>query len=853
MVVAGLDLRAAPIPTVRRAPTFHRRSPSFHPGMRLLITRLIFILAVTLVGAEIAWFIHVARPDIFSALRTLPGQLSGEWRFPTHSAMAILTVVILWVGASGVGHWFLERFCPARTLASPWARWVLATLIGWVILSLIVLELGLLGLSRRGVIGGAVVVFCAWGITGWREFIERIRPMLEGEAGTAELALPGWIMILALVIYAVGVPYAVTPAVESDELRYHLAAPESWLAAGRIQYLPFRAHSNFPFAVEMLFMAAMALQGTEAARLLHFTFLESAGILTGLLAFLLIRAGGRAGGLYRGARSTRLARGTAATAAAAFVSMPVATILACWAFNDVAMTAFFMAVVYLGAVNLVARRPVPEWIPGMMIGACLSTKYTMIPIMGALTAVLMVLMRLRGTGSADLMDDSARATGFAMQGESDAASRAGGERAGRDGSGPVATYFLRVAIVASLVAGPWYFKNLFWTVNPVYPGAHGWFGGGEWSAENAAFMTAKAAEKGMSADAIYAWLGERGIILDFLRGPGARLFEFLATPLTTTFAWERFESHFPGPAPLFALVLMLAGAVSGLGPRARAARPRARLAPRAALSLWVGALLLVTWIIWFLTYQSNRLLLPLFALLASAGGAGAWRLIAWNGKSEPDLGVRMRIRVLRVLATLALAISLFVSATIIVGVRRPFAFALGYEARSAYLDQHIEYHRAAVWLGERADVEARALLIGEHRTLYFPLYVVASDWFDTPQPLPYIRTVLEKPGTDVVRLMREDRIRYVLFNRTELARYHDRYFRPRFTPEEYAMFESLTGYSSGSPDPAFEPAYGPDENGIVIWRIAPGPGAGGADLKDIAAPAGSRAPDSAGAVPGGTL
>jgi hypothetical protein len=111
----------------------------------------------------------------------------------------------------------------------------------------------------------------------------------------------------------------------------------------------------------------------------------------------------------------------------------------------------------------------------------------------------------------------------------------------------------------------------------------------------------------------------------------------------------------------------------------------------------------------------------------------------------------------------------------------------------------------------------RAILIGEHRTLYFDATVIASDWFDTPQPLPLIRET--RNNDELLDRLIDRNIRYVYFNRGELLKYAARYFIPRFTELEFARFDALVGLSSDRPDRRLSEVYRDENADIRIYEI----------------------------------
>ena len=76
----------------------------------------------------------------------------------------------------------------------------------------------------------------------------------------------------------------------------------------------------------------------------------------------------------------------------AFAVIPSVTILSSWAFVDIATVAYFLAVVYLGALVFVKTKPPSAWLLGLMAAGAIGTKYSMIPLMGLVAIYLGALL-----------------------------------------------------------------------------------------------------------------------------------------------------------------------------------------------------------------------------------------------------------------------------------------------------------------------------------------------------------------------------------------------------------------------------------------------------------------------------
>ncbi len=801
-----------------------------------------------LLAAIVAHFAYHAPPDVLGAARSLREQLAGDWQFPIHTSMAILTVLVMWFAAAGLGQAVIYRFDATYCFTSLWSQWVFGALIGWVLLSLMILALGVLGFCNRTALGTLLVIVAAVGLWGWSELghdianyyrlgegnderpatavnadpLEEVPGSLSAPAREGDFTAWGssrasnFATAIILALYAILIPYAATPATESDELRYHLAAPEAYLEAGRIQYLPHQAFSNFPFLVEMLFTMAMSLQGTEGAKLIHLTFLESSAVLTALLALLFIRF------FVSGSASSLFHRNDAARwTGLSFALIPCAAILSCWAFVDMAVVAYFLAVVYLCAMALVQHEPPPAWLMGLLIGGALGAKYSMLPLMIAMLVLLALLAWIRSAWiqkklvDTPSLSDSVEDEEFSIRPE----------------LSPVGVLFYGLFGLA--FAAPWYLKNLAWTGNPLYPLAHSIFGGADWSAENAQFYAFKASEKGMPSEAFQQIAANAGLPFDWISGLAGKVLAFVASPITTSLYGGYFESHYLGPIPLIAMAAFAAGAIL-IWATCRDVRNtelrRMMNFHRLLLVLWIGGVILGSWLFWFLTYQSNRFLLPTLALVIAVGGCGAFALLRQAATESAG-------RAIKIILLLASGYTFLYSASTIIGspqrevifwggkwelggerLGRPFGVALGFEQPDDYLGRRLEYFSAAKALNERLAPGHHALLIGEHRTLYFGEGIIASDWFDTPQPVGLLRKT--ETNDELLDRLLKDGVKYLFFNRQELNRYADAYFIPRMTPMEFARFDALVGFRNSPPDRRLKTIYQDNRYDIRIFEIA---------------------------------
>ena len=724
-----------------------------HPVRVLLLQILSVALMVAIVWSMIRhtqWGLLGASVDNFGRL------LSQSWRVPERALMGLAGGLAVLVAQFGFGYHLITLIRPwRRALPQVSERACMAPLVGGVAASLLTLNLGLCGATPRAynILLGVLLAFGVLGIFWWaRDWRNAARR--KDATSAMRSTWPIWICVGFLVVLTI--PYALSPAVESDELRYHLAAPATWLRDGRIHYIPYQAFSCFPFLGEMLFMLAMAIGGAEAAKLVH---LGQLPVVMGLVGLLALRWG-RASGPDRAASGIPIA---AACGGVAFI--PLVPILAAWGFVDLFMTAYFLAFVYLAGRALSRRRRAAGSLVGVMAAGAVGVKYSMLPLVGGLGLVWIALLF-----GARLWDRRPRLSSPDSQSTGEGA----GSTRNISGVTNAARILAATILVAVALGSPWYLKNIAWTGNPFYPLAHSVFDGGDWTTENAEFYYAKAAEKGLH--------------LESPSGLAGRIYEFVLTPYTTTFYPNRFEDHPLGPIPLMAIVLALAGlGLAWLHARKGGAGER-------RVGVWFVMALLISWVFWFMTYQSNRLLLPTMGL-ALAGAASGWSVWDRFGGRLARWAVRLVLGVAMLYATLFVFIVLGIPPSEDrAGKADAIATGLGFKSPTQLLDQRLNYRAGARWLNRESRPGEHALLVGEHRTLYFDLPVFASDWFNTPQPIPWIEAT---PDNDaLLDALYAKGVRYVFYNAGELRKYNQpenpTYFRDRFPDEEaYRRFERL--------------------------------------------------------------
>ena len=147
--------------------------------------------------------------------------------------------------------------------AGPGWRLIGGTGIGLGVLALLMLGLGSVGLMNRAFWLAILSVFAAVGV--WPIVtLSRAKPDASESPGAIRWL---WMLVApfaAIAILAASLPPGILWPAEGngyDVLEYHLGAPREFFEAGRISFLPHNIYSNFPFAVELLYLLSMIVHG----------------------------------------------------------------------------------------------------------------------------------------------------------------------------------------------------------------------------------------------------------------------------------------------------------------------------------------------------------------------------------------------------------------------------------------------------------------------------------------------------------------------------------------------------------------------------------------------------------------
>ena len=87
------------------------------------------------------------------------------------------------------------------------------------------------------------------------------RELTEAAAILLEDPLALVVMVMAVLVLGAVVWFSYSPPLEYDVTEYHLGAPAHYYRNGHIDFIEHNVYSNFPFQVEMLYLASMVLEG----------------------------------------------------------------------------------------------------------------------------------------------------------------------------------------------------------------------------------------------------------------------------------------------------------------------------------------------------------------------------------------------------------------------------------------------------------------------------------------------------------------------------------------------------------------------------------------------------------------
>ncbi len=335
--------------------------------------------------------------------------------------VGLLITLVFTAGAIGAG---LLIFRPLLRSLDPALRLGVANLLGLGVAGFATLPIGLIpGGLRWGI--WLIALFAVAGL--YCLYQEREALKLKPPTGP-------WLLIslgvgLAALMALVGV---LTPSDmnEWDSLAYHLAVPKLWIESGQIEFIPYIHHSNFPFAVDNLYIWGLQWGGQSGAKAFQFAF-----YLAGMAAVF-------------GITRQRYNQSAAWWSLLLYATVPAAMWEAGTAYIDLAHGLYAGFGILFAALWLSEQEKNFLWLAALMLGFAAASKYTGLQTIFAVGLVLLV----------------------------------GGLAAKQKGFSAA----LLVGIVATAMATPWLIRNQLNVANPVYPFFYEQLGSKNWDQPRAA-------------------------------------------------------------------------------------------------------------------------------------------------------------------------------------------------------------------------------------------------------------------------------------------------------------------------------------------------------------------------------
>ncbi|PKO14644.1 hypothetical protein CVU37_14210 [candidate division BRC1 bacterium HGW-BRC1-1] len=484
---------------------------------------LIFVGWAQRAGSDLALLSSLEAGRTFLLLQNaFEGRAIFQW---FNLPLLSLGTALVWLaGLTTVGRFVLDRVGPSAMNTAE--RWAFSFATGFLAVGLLVFLLGLAGGARPWVMGIVLALLGVAALASHRSLLQDLRSLPPvWRSGSRPLARN--IVAVALLLLAIfAVLIALTPPIQSDGMRYHLGAPQEFLKAGRILYLPSNAFSNFPFLPEMHYLIALGVGAPEASQLMHLLcmFAVAVALIGAIMRYVEPLSPHAPGWALR------------AVPVLIVFGMPASFITATWPFVDHAVALFFVLTLFALLRAMVTGRRGDYLLLGAMAAGALGCKYTAVVWLAAL-ALLAVWNY------------------FAF-----APPVRRGERRSFN-----ARHFLLAFLAMAALSSPWFLKNLAFTGNPVYPLAHTLFGGGEWSAESARFLAERMSDK----------------------GEPATVGNIIPTLTRVAFQWPDYEGHNPGPLWFVLLAFGFAGVLLTHLVHGSRTRPLWLIAAAAALAYFM--------------------------------------------------------------------------------------------------------------------------------------------------------------------------------------------------------------------------------------------------------------------------
>jgi 4-amino-4-deoxy-L-arabinose transferase-like glycosyltransferase len=234
-----------------------------------------------------SFFSYILLPDeYFAAWLGSDGTVSLTDRLP------VLLIASIWfVSASGYG-WFILSLPPFQSWykkISSWEHWLLSTVAGLSFCSLIIFVLGLCGNIRHPemirflTILGILLFLFLNNLSGFQNAYSPQSPDLLPKQEKWSLFKKSAFFVILPVFSLLLILGGIIPSTDYDVLSYHLAGAREFAETGQIGFLPHNVYANMPFAAEMLYVWGIAsISNSYIGAMIGKTLIAFTTILTAL-------------------------------------------------------------------------------------------------------------------------------------------------------------------------------------------------------------------------------------------------------------------------------------------------------------------------------------------------------------------------------------------------------------------------------------------------------------------------------------------------------------------------------------------------------------------------------------------
>jgi len=357
-------------------------------------------------------------------------------------AWTLIVTSTLMMNAFGLGRRTLKLLIP--DIVEDISSLVLAGGIGLGVLGLLGFGLAIIGATGFVILLVVQILLLSF-FTRRGEIKDIFRQLGTAIADVKEsgLNIPAWMKLAALIAFTLTLLRTLLPPVDAfDALLYHLTIPNLWIRDGGLQAYNF-PHYWLPGLVEGVYLWGLGLDSEIAPQQIHLLW-------AALLAILLWSWARKLWGDL-----------TAWWTLMLLISMPSLLLLASWAYTDLALSFFGVAMLF--ALWLGTETNDIRWwkVSAIAAGMAMGVKYTSF-VMPAAAVIIISIWKFHER-KAWLME------------------------------------ITRFGIISGIAGLPWYLRNWVWMGNPFYPFV---FGGRYWDSFRAAAFAGAGTGTGWDPEAL---------------------------------------------------------------------------------------------------------------------------------------------------------------------------------------------------------------------------------------------------------------------------------------------------------------------------------------------------------------